>query len=303
MASVRAIVFGARGMLGSDVLRTAPPGVDARAAEEFNSGQRVDITHPDTVSRALERSGSDIVINAAAFTKVDLAEDALDLCQAVNAEAPGTLAAECAARSLRFVHFSTDYVFSGASTEPYRENHPVDPVNAYGLSKLLGEQAVRRSDPRSLIIRTQWLFGANGASFPCTMWNRARQRVASKVVNDQVGRPTYTVDLAKAMWDVVRHESAGLLHIANEGIASWFDVAREVFAAASSPELLEPCGTPEYPTRAKRPTYSVLDTTRAEELLGYKLPHWRNALGRFLEQLVNERSAAEASSDVLKAGR
>jgi dTDP-4-dehydrorhamnose reductase len=190
------------------------------------------------------------------------------------------------ATGARVVHFSTDYVFDGTAGRPYCEDDPPHPVNTYGASKLAGEAALRASGARALIIRTQWLFGAHGRSFPRTMWERACRREPARVVDDQFGRPTYTLDLAIATWQLVSRGDEGLVHVANRGVATWFQVAREVFRHAGYPMLAAPCNTADYPTPAQRPRYSALDLTRYETMVSSSLPHWTEALGRFLGQLA-----------------
>jgi dTDP-4-dehydrorhamnose reductase len=185
------------------------------------------------------------------------------------------------------VHVSTDYVFAGTASSPYEEGDPVAPVNAYGASKLRGEEAVLSSGAHTLVLRTQWLFGTAGGSFPRTMWERAVAGLPTRVVNDQMGRPTYTRDLAAATWALIARRAAGIVHVTNGGPpATWFAFAREVFVRAGAEALLAPCTTAEYPTPARRPTYSVLSTTRLETLLGGPLPDWRDGLDRFLGELT-----------------
>ena len=268
-------------MLGNDLLATHPRQYEATAAVDAD-GRRIDITDPSAVEGLLDRTRPAIVVNAAAYTKVDQAEVERDSAHTVNAVAPAQLARECESRGVRLVHFSTDYVFSGQSTVAYTENDAVNPLNEYGRSKLLGEQAVLRECPSALVVRTQWLFGGQGSSFPRTMWDRAMRGLRTRVVADQWGRPTYTPDLAEATWDLVEQACEGLVHVANDGAASWFDVAEAIFSSAGALQLLEPCSTADYPTRACRPAFSVLNTERAERLLGRALPSWRDALGRFL---------------------
>jgi dTDP-4-dehydrorhamnose reductase len=159
-------------------------------------------------------------------------------------------------------------------------------VNAYGRTKLVGEQALLASGAQALIVRTQWLFGSAGRSFPRTMWAQAQARRPTRVVNDQIGRPTSTRDLAAAVWQLLPTRETGIMHVTNGGpSASWFEVAREVFRRVGAESLLSPCRSAEYPTLAKRPSYSVLDTSRFESIVPGGLPPWRDALTRFLDDL------------------
>jgi dTDP-4-dehydrorhamnose reductase len=206
----------------------------------------------------------------------------------VNARGPHFISEEAARRQIAVVHFSTDYVFPGTAKTPYREADPVAPINAYGASKWRGEEAVRASGAHALILRTQWLFGPAGKSFPRLMWERASAEMPTRVVDDQHGRPTYTRDLAIATWRLVERRASGTVHVTNGGAdATWYDVAREVFTRAGTGSLLSRCSTAEYPTRARRPAYSVLCTEELERLLGAPLPDWRDALGRFLDELAD----------------
>jgi dTDP-4-dehydrorhamnose reductase len=179
------------------------------------------------------------------------------------------------------VHFSTDYVFSGRSNRPYREDDAAEPLSVYGQSKLAGEEAVSSRNAEGLVIRSQWLFGTHGRSFPALMRERARSRIPTRVVDDQFGRPTYSADLALWTWELVAKRTRGIVHAANGGIASWFDVAGIVFDRENARECLTPCRTADYPTRARRPAYSVLDISKLETLIG-PVPTWENALSRFL---------------------
>jgi dTDP-4-dehydrorhamnose reductase len=272
-------------MLGFDLRRSAPPDVELMSPPS----QAVDITNVHDVTRALDDEAPRWVINAAAYTDVDQAEAHPTLALAVNGDGPGILSTECARRGIPLVHFGTDYVFAGDAIRPYAEDSPVAPLNAYGRSKLAGEQSVLRSGAHALVIRTQWLFGINGRSFPRTMWERACAGIATRVVNDQAGRPSYTVDVASATWELIAREARGVVHVTNTGApATWFDLAERVFAAAGARELLRPCSTPEYPTPAPRPSYSVLGTRRVEREFSIELPRWEDALQRFLAELGSE---------------
>jgi dTDP-4-dehydrorhamnose reductase len=277
------LLLGKDGMLGQDLLATAPPQFKVHSGTEV-LGRRLDITNRDRVIAAIARARPECVVNAAGYTKVDEAERETDRAIAVNATAVGALGEECAAHGIRVVHFSTDYVFPGNGSTPYRESDPTSPINAYGLSKLRGEHALAASGARALVIRTQWLFGRAGRSFPRTMWERATANQPTRVVNDQVGRPTYSRDLAQWTWRLVERGIDGIIHAANAGTATWFDVAARIFARAGAPDLLTPCTSAEYPTPAKRPAYSVLDTTMLEREIGPPRG-WEDALDEFLAEL------------------
>jgi len=288
----RVVLLGAKGMLGTDLVATAPDSVQM---VPFGRSE-LDVTDSNAVTRVLDEARPDWVVNASAYTQVDRAETDYATALAVNGTAVTLLGQLCATRHVRLVHFSTDYVFRGDATRPYQEDDPVDPLNAYGRSKLAGEHGLAGSGARSLVLRTQWLYGLGGTSFPRTMWNRALKRSPTRVVDDQRGRPTYTVDLARAVWQLIGHDAHGVYHIASAGEhASWFDVATAVFAAAGVTSLLSACATADYPTAAPRPAYSVMDTSRLARETGITLPAWRPALEQFLRVLAAEsRSAAPA---------
>lgn len=262
-------------MLGR-ALRTEFP--DARAFTRAEA----DIVAPD-VLEGLIVPGVSLVLNAAADTRVDLAETDPSHRE-TNAAAVGRMARLCAAAGATLVHVSTDYVFDGTSTEPYLEDHPVDPVNAYGAGKLEGEQHVRASGARFLIVRTSWVFGAGGANFPEAILEQvALGRTELRVVSDQHGRPTYAPDLAHAIRRLVEVDATGIVHFANSGATTWFGLATELVRAAGHPEVIvKACTSNEFPRPAKRPGYSVLDTSRYERLTGEPPPPWQDALARYL---------------------
>jgi len=279
----RVLLLGEAGMLGQDLQSTAPPQ-NAVLTATHTLGGRFDITDRDSVIAALDVTRPHCIINAAAFTNVDNAEHETQRALAVNATALGFLGDQCVVRGLRIVHFSTDYVFPGDGHRPYREDDPVEPINAYGLTKLKGEKALAASGARALIVRTQWLFGRGGRSFPRTMRDRAKAGQPTRVVDDQVGRPTYSRDLAGWTWTLIERQAEGVIHAANAGPATWFDVAAHVFERLGTSHLLSRCSTADYPTPARRPQYSVLDTAKLEREVGAPRP-WREALDEFLTEL------------------
>ena len=268
-------------MLGQDLVATAPTDVEVYSF----SRAALDITDPAAVELSVRDVRPNVMINAAAYTKVDQAESEPAVAFRVNAEAVGALGRVAKEAGSRLVHFSTDYVFDGTSDAPYGEDTPTSPVNVYGSSKLAGELALRQSGVDHLIVRTQWLFGVHGRSFPRTMWERGRAHSITSVVNDQRGRPTYTRHLARTVWALCQREVRGLMNVANAGDATWFDVASRVFATVGASTLLRACTTADFPTRARRPSYSVLCTNRLESHTGLALPHWHDALDEFLQSL------------------
>src|SRR6266566_1308733 len=246
---MRVMVLGAGGMLGRDLVATAPP---AFRLFPFTHAD-LDITDQVLLKSRIRELQPQIIVNAAAYTSVDMAEDDRDLAFLVNRDAVGVLASLAAHCGARVVHFSTDYVFDGNVTTPYPEDAPTNPINVYGASKLAGEEALRASGAQFLLIRTQWLFGAHGKSFPRLMWDRARQGLITRVVADQTGRPSYTMDVASATWQLSQRAVMGVFHVANSGSATWYEVANHIFTAFGRASLVSPCGTADYPTRARRP--------------------------------------------------
>ncbi len=275
---MRAMVLGAAGMLGHDLVESAPPDV---ALFPFPKTE-LDITNPGAVAAAIGAVRPELIINAAAYTAVDRAESEPEVAFRVNGAAVGELGRIARQAGARVIHFSTDYVFDGTSAEQYTEDSAANPVNVYGASKLAGETALKASGAKYLIVRTQWLFGLHGRCFPRTMWERARAGSPSRVVSDQAGRPTYSVDLARATWRLGVRELTGVIHVANAGVATWYEVARRVYAACRADQLVQPCSTAQFPTPARRPARAVLGTVRSEQALGGPLPSWEEAIDRFV---------------------
>lgn len=263
-------------MLASELAMAAPAGIDLHSAPHAE----VDVTDAAAVAALLDAVLPELVINATGYTAVDRAETERDLAFAVNGTAVDCLGRQCAKRGISVVHFSTDYVFDGTSSRPYLESDPAAPVNCYGASKLAGERGLLASGASALVIRAQWLFG-RGSSFPVKMWERATRREPTRVVDDQHGRPTSAADLSRATWQLIARQSRGIFHVANAGVATWYDVAERVFARAGTLELLSRCRTADFPQKARRPLYTVLDTTRMERELGASLPLWESSLERF----------------------
>jgi dTDP-4-dehydrorhamnose reductase len=289
--SGRVLVTGATGMLGSQMLLSAPPGTVA-----VGSGRSVarpgapavelgglDLSLPGAVEELFRRAGPLVgVVNCAAHTAVDKAEEEEPLALRQNAEVPEALARACARLGLAFVHVSTDFVFDGTGTRPYRPDDPTAPLGAYGRTKLEGERRVHAAHPGAAIVRTQWLYGPRGKHFPGTILALAATKPELKVVHDQVGSPTSTLELAPALWDVLLRRASGVFHAACEGRASWYDFARATLELAGSQTPIHPCTSAEFPRPARRPAYSVLDCATLTALRGRPLKPWREALADFL---------------------
>jgi dTDP-4-dehydrorhamnose reductase len=260
----KTILFGAQGMLGHALQHAFP--------HTLCIGHRdLDITDRHAVMKCIVQEHPAIVINAAAYTDVDGCEDNRTYASAVNGNGPGYIAEACSEVNATFVHFSTDYIFDGTQKE-YREDDRPNPINVYGESKLLGEVMIAENLENYRIIRTSWLYGSHGKNFVDTILTLSQQMLLIRVVNDQVGKPTYTVDLANKVPEIIRCDP-GIYHITNEGQCSWYD-----FACAFIPNAV-PCTSEEYPRRAKRPAYSVLVNTKTSPLR-----HWKEALKEYIEK-------------------
>ncbi|NLT26856.1 MAG: dTDP-4-dehydrorhamnose reductase [Microbacteriaceae bacterium] len=269
-------------MLGQD-LQLALAGRDVTALRRAD----LNITDADAVAAAVE--GHDVVINAAAYTAVDQAEDDEDAAYAINATGTEHLARACAATGARLVHYSTDYVFQGDASEPYDEDAPRDPLNAYGRTKAAGEQLALDAHPEGVyVLRTAWLYGGGGPNFAKTMVKLAETRPEITVVDDQLGQPTYTRDLAEQTVALLDADApAGVYHATNSGECTWFDFAREIFRLAGhDPERVQPTDSSAFERPAARPAYSVLGHRRWLEAGIPEMRDWREALADAAENGV-----------------
>jgi dTDP-4-dehydrorhamnose reductase len=226
-------------------------------------------------------------INCAAYTAVDRAESEPELAELVNGEAVGHLAALCKKYSTKLIHISTDYVFDGMQEQPYVETDPTGPVSVYGRTKLLGEQLCIKEDPNSIIIRTAWVYSEFGNNFVKTMIRLMRERMELNVVNDQIGAPTYAADLAKAILEIIVSDKwiPGIYHYSNEGKISWYDFAEKIQAFIGASCVIHPIPTSQYPTPAKRPHFSLLDTTKIKQIYGIEIPGWDDSLQKCIGRI------------------
>jgi dTDP-4-dehydrorhamnose reductase len=265
-------------MLGQDVVR-----VGTLANHEVVAFERLelDVTDAAAVSEAVHREGPQAVVNCAAYTNVDGAEDEPDEALRVNAEGARNIAAAAAEVGASVVHPSTDYVFDGTKPEPYLESDEPSPLSSYGRSKLAGEQATRAANPSHHVVRSSWLFGAGGRNFVETMLELGREQGQVVVVRDQVGSPTWTLHLAEGLVRLLDSRAFGLHHMAAGGECTWYDFAREIFARASVDCHVLSCTTEELGRPAPRPAYSVLRSERAEAIT---LPEWRVGLEGYLAE-------------------
>ena len=282
---MRILVTGVKGQLGHDVVDEltkrghTPIGVDV---------EEMDITDAAAVEQEMKKEPLDAVIHCAAYTAVDPAEDNREVCMRVNAEGTRNIARVCRELDIKMVYISTDYVFDGEGERPWEPDDARNPLNVYGESKYQGELAVEEYLDKYFIVRIAWVFGVNGKNFIKTMLRLAKDHKEINVVNDQTGSPTYTYDLAVLLADMVETEKYGRYHATNEGLCTWYEFAKEIFAQAGVDVKVNPVSSEEFPAKARRPHNSRMDNSRLTQN-GFKLlPSWQDALKRYLEVLKNE---------------
>ncbi len=288
-----------------NILVTGASGQLGRAIREFSCNSRhrfvftsrsahdnslcLDVTDADAVGRAVGRD-TDIIINCAAYTDVNAAEDNPEAARAVNAVAAAVLAKAAADTGALLIHVSTDYIFDGQANTPYREDDPACPLNVYGKTKLEGEQAVLASGCRHIILRTSWLYGSSGRNFFTAVAEKTAGCPRLKVVYDQIGSPTYVGDLAYAIMHIIENgmtDAMGIYHYADEGLCSRYDFAKEICDSLGHICTIEPCRSGEYPSKAERPHYSVLDKSRFRETFALEIPNWKDSLRLCIAEMEN----------------
>ncbi|KMW58022.1 dTDP-4-dehydrorhamnose reductase [Candidatus Rhodobacter oscarellae] len=282
----RLLIFGRTGQVATELRRRVPQGVSLQVLGR----QEVDLTAPQAAAEAIAASDANAVINAAAYTAVDQAEEDEAQATTINAAAPGAMARAAAAKGIPFVHVSTDYVFSGAGTRAWRPSDPVGPIGAYGRSKLAGEDAVRAAGGPHAIMRTSWVFSAHGNNFVKTMLRLSESRDRVSVVDDQVGGPTAAADIADALFaqalGLLRDPAtSGTYHFSNAPDVSWAGFAREIFAQAGKSTEVVDIPSAEFPTKAARPMNSRLDCTDIARVFDVARPDWRASLADVLQEL------------------
>lgn len=302
---MKILLLGKNGQVGWELQRALAPLGQLVALDRAGSGELSgDLGDMPALERTVRTVQPQVIVNAAAYTAVDKAESEPDLAQAINALAPGVLAREAARCNALLVHYSTDYVFDGSGNAPWKESDPTGPLSVYGRTKLEGEQAIAASGCRHLILRTSWVYGARGGNFARTMLRLAGERDSLSVINDQVGAPTGADLLADVTAHAIRHvlppmrrndlTPSGIYHLAAAGETSWHGYARFVLQQArqaglalkAGPEQIRPIPTADYPTPAKRPHNSRLDTTRLKNTFGLHLPHWETGVARLLAEIL-----------------
>lgn len=279
------LVTGANGQLGNEMRVVA--GGQTALVYHFTDVAELDICDEQAVERFVVEGAIDCIVNCAAYTNVNKAEEDAVLCDRLNHLAPANLARVAARHRIGLVHVSTDYVFNGEHHVPYREDDATCPNSVYGTTKLAGEEAIRTIHPEAVIIRTAWLYSSFGNNFVKTMLRLGKEREELGVVFDQIGTPTYARDLARAIQHIVGSGIVpGIYHYSNEGVCSWYDFTKAIFDLAGITTCcLKPLHTDEYPTPAARPHYSVLDKTKIKHTYGVKVPHWMDSLRECIKMM------------------
>ncbi len=284
---MKVLLLGGHGLLGSALRAAAPQRAEIAAPRRL----QVDVTDRDALARAVDAAEPAWIIHCAAFTAVDLAEDAPSEAMRINTESVRTVAALAAARGAAVLLPSSDYVFDGPRSTPWNEDDAPAPRSAYARSKRAGEEALLSSGAAGMVVRTSWLFGRVGKNFPRTMWTRARTHTASQVVDDQRGAPTFADDLAGWCWELIAAKGAGVFHATNAGSASWWDVARRIYGRAGWEAGVTTTTTTALKSPAARPAYSVLGCGRIDALLSVPRRPWEEALDEYLGILESAEAA------------
>lgn len=286
MANV--LITGANGQLGSEIRKISNQYPELKFS--FTDVAELDITSVEKVADFLSEFKPEFLVNCAAYTAVDKAENDESTATLLNATAVGILAEQSAKHSCKMIHISTDYVFNGNGPRPYKEDTLVDPQSAYGRTKLEGEILCQRNNPESIIIRTSWLYSAFGNNFVKTMLRLGNERPELGIVADQIGSPTNAADLASAILTIIssvvtRTKSfvPGIYHYSNEGVASWYDFTKAIFEIAEINCFVKPISSEDYPSPVQRPAYSVMDKSKIKTTFGLQIPHWRDSLKTYFQ--------------------
>lgn len=292
------LVTGANGQLGHEMRIVSATSDDNYLFTDI-AGENIsplDITDADAVMNAVVENDIRAIVNCAAYTNVDKAEDDAEFAEILNAKAVANLAAAAKANNAVLIHISTDYVFGGAAgNTPRTESEPANPTGVYGLTKLHGEQAVTDSGCQYIIIRTAWLYSEFGKNFVKTMISLTADKPQLKVVFDQAGTPTYALDLAKAICHIIDNRlyegREGIYHFSNEGVCSWYDFAKIIAEYAGNTACdIQPCHSDEFPSKVVRPSYSVLDKTKIKETFGVEVPYWTTSLNACIRNLIQHEA-------------
>ncbi|HOZ30592.1 MAG TPA: dTDP-4-dehydrorhamnose reductase [Bacteroidales bacterium] len=287
---MKIVVFGSKGQLGKKISELSAQYNDFDFL--FYDIQEIDITDNSQIDKLFIKNNIDLIINCAAYTAVDKAEEDVLTAEKINSLAPAYLAKKCSDNKAKFIHISTDYVFDGISTFPYKEDNPTNPQSVYGRTKLDGEIKVLQNNPNSIIIRTSWLYSEHGSNFVKTMLRLAKERTELRVVSDQIGSPTYAGDLADAIMLFVlkffkqKEWYAGIYHYSNSGICSWYEFASEIIKISGIKIPIIPVSSNEFPSKVKRPAYSVMNTSKISEALNISIPDWKISLNKMMQNIL-----------------
>lgn len=286
------LVTGANGQLGNEMRLVS---LSSAHRYLFTDVAELDITDRNAVSHLIKGEGIDVIVNCAAYTNVDRAEEDVETANLLNHKAVENLAVVAKEENVTLIHVSTDYVFCGDRNVPCREDWETHPLGVYGKTKLAGERALVNSGCRYLIFRTAWLYSSFGNNFVKTMQRLTAERDILKVVFDQVGTPTYAGDLAALIYGIIEEgqlDKQGIYHFSNEGVCSWYDFAREIALLSGNDCDILPCHSDEFPSKVERPHFSVLDKTKVKETFGVKVPYWKDSLRKCIKEL-NSKSQKE----------
>ena len=281
------LVTGGNGQLGNEMRVVSK---ESRNRYIFTDVVELDITNLEAIRYMLKMERVDVVVNCAAYTNVDRAEEDEIMADLLNNKAAGNLAVVAKEVGATLIHVSTDYVFQGDKNTPYKEDCETSPLGVYGRTKLAGERSIQATGCNYLIFRTSWLYSSYGKNFVKTMQRLTRDKNSLKVVFDQVGTPTYAGDLAAIIYKVIEKDmldKQGIYHFSNEGVCSWYDFAQEVCELSGNTCNIEPCHSDEFPSKVKRPNFSVLDKTKVKETFGAKVPYWKVSLKHCINLLMN----------------
>ena len=288
----RILVTGSNGQLGSEIRELTKN--DGTNVYFYTDVSELDITDKSAVNKFIENHQIDIVVNCAAYTQVDKAEEEEKTAFLINATAPGNLAEACKKYDATLFHISTDYVFDGSNNVPYIETESTSPLGVYGRSKLEGEEFIQQSGCNYLIIRTSWLYSSFGNNFVKTIARLSSEKDELKVVFDQIGTPTYARDLATVIFAIIQNDQfkdrKGVYHYSNEGVCSWYDFAKAINEYFGNDCHIRPCHSDEFPAKVTRPHYSVLDKTNIKNDFGIEIGYWRDSLCKCVELLKQENS-------------
>lgn len=281
------LVTGANGQLGNEMRLVTKDSCDSYF---FTDVAELDITDSDAIRHFIIENDVKVVVNCAAYTNVDKAEDDEATAELLNAKAVEYLAKACKENNATLIHISTDYVFGGSEgNTPRTEEEPANPAGAYGRTKLHGEQAILNTSCKHIIIRTAWLYSEFGNNFVKTMRRLTSERDKLNVVFDQVGTPTYALDLAKVIFKIIEERlfdaNNGIYNYSNEGVISWYDFAKEICELSGNSCDIQPCHSDEFPSKVKRPSYSVLDKKKIKKIFNITIPYWKESLKHCIESL------------------